>query len=207
MYASPKPKGFVDEVSDSRLFTRGWVFQERLLSARYLHFGREQWFWQCRQKTHAESDEYEDDMFQPLSLEGGRGADLGMIYASKKSKAAFSEWWSEAVEIYSQLDFTRMTDRKIAIDGLMNEIRRISGRQHSGHLDRVDTLANDVVLDVRRRHGTVILARTRAARYTVVVMAGFGRTRPLRDAGRSLDRSAELFGYCISRRDRSSPGI
>jgi hypothetical protein len=63
MPASPKPKRFVDEVSDSRLFTRGWVVQERLLSAWYLHFGREQWFWQCRRRTFAESDEYVDDLF------------------------------------------------------------------------------------------------------------------------------------------------
>jgi len=131
MYASTKPKGFVDEISDSRLFTRGWVFQERLLSARYLHFGREQWFWQCRERTFAESDQQADDsgQLQPPQRRSP-GADLGMAQAISKSGDEFSNWWSQAVEIYSELDFTRPADRTIAIKGLMNEIGRISKRQY-----------------------------------------------------------------------------
>ena len=33
---------------DTVLHTRGWVYQERLLSPRTIHFGQEQMFWDCR---------------------------------------------------------------------------------------------------------------------------------------------------------------
>lgn len=38
------PESFKKEVVESPLLSRGWILQERLLSSRYIHFGREQWF-------------------------------------------------------------------------------------------------------------------------------------------------------------------
>ncbi|ETN40172.1 uncharacterized protein HMPREF1541_04448 [Cyphellophora europaea CBS 101466] len=40
---------------DSTLHTRAWVLQERLLSPRTIHFGKEQMFWECRQHKACEA--------------------------------------------------------------------------------------------------------------------------------------------------------
>jgi len=37
------------------LYTRGWVFQERMLSPRILHYSAKQLFWDCAEKTACES--------------------------------------------------------------------------------------------------------------------------------------------------------
>lgn len=37
-----------DGVREAPLYKRGWVLQERILSVRTLHFGRQQLFWECQ---------------------------------------------------------------------------------------------------------------------------------------------------------------
>jgi hypothetical protein len=45
-----------DEIEDSVLLSRAWVFQERLLAPRVLHFARNQIFFECRQTCANESN-------------------------------------------------------------------------------------------------------------------------------------------------------
>ncbi|KAH8587021.1 heterokaryon incompatibility protein-domain-containing protein [Bisporella sp. PMI_857] len=40
-----------NSLHESPLFSRGWVFQERVLSPRILHFGRKHIFWECDTRT------------------------------------------------------------------------------------------------------------------------------------------------------------
>jgi hypothetical protein len=128
IYASIKPKTLAEEVSDSRLYTRGWVLQERVLSPRYLHFGREQWFWQCRESTVAESDGIAVVINSPVNA---IGADLGMVQAMRGSSDEFSLWWAQIVETYTQLDFSYVNDRFDALRGLMDKLKKETGRQHA----------------------------------------------------------------------------
>jgi Heterokaryon incompatibility protein (HET) len=44
-----------DMVSESVLGQRGWVLQERLLSPRFIHYGRTQIFWECRSQDCCET--------------------------------------------------------------------------------------------------------------------------------------------------------
>lgn len=46
---------FVENVEQSPLFKRGWVFQESVLSSRAVYFGAPQLFWECRRQAFAES--------------------------------------------------------------------------------------------------------------------------------------------------------
>ncbi|PMD40930.1 HET-domain-containing protein, partial [Hyaloscypha variabilis F] len=128
IYASIKPKTLAEEVSDSRLYTRGWVLQERVLSPRYLHFGREQWFWQCRESTAAESDGIAVVINSPVNA---FGADLGMVQAMRGSSDEFSFWWARIVETYTQLDFSYVNDRFDGLRGLMDKLKKETGRQHA----------------------------------------------------------------------------
>jgi hypothetical protein len=122
-YVSLCPLGFDEEVSNSRLYTRGWVLQERLLSPRYLHFGESQWFWQCREGTIAEVPGFEDG---EMSI----GSDLGMSQSILKDDIAFTKWWTQIAETYSRLDFTYDRDRSIALQGLVSEIQKINPQDH-----------------------------------------------------------------------------
>jgi Heterokaryon incompatibility protein (HET) len=45
---------FTDDVLNGTLGNRGWCFQERLLSTRLLHFGREQFHWECHEGIWSE---------------------------------------------------------------------------------------------------------------------------------------------------------
>ena len=125
MFASPVPKNFDDEVSDSRLYTRGWVLQERLLSTRYLHFGKDQWFWQCR-----ETGIQQISVSTPFHMPAG--ADMGMLKRIVTSPDEFSGWWMNIVETYSRLSFTIKTDRSIALRGLVTEIQKLTRKVEAG---------------------------------------------------------------------------
>jgi hypothetical protein len=115
------PQGLDSEVSKSILYTRGWILQERLLSHRYLHFGKTQWFWQCRQSTVAEFSGFEDQ-------ETGTGAAFhdGDEYDYLDDCTKFIRRWMRIVEAYSRLDF----DRFFAIQGLVNEGKAESGDEN-----------------------------------------------------------------------------
>ncbi|KAI2474515.1 HET domain containing protein [Pyrenophora tritici-repentis] len=46
---------FGDILQDTPIFRRAWVFQERLLSPRIIHFGKEQLFWECHTSNACET--------------------------------------------------------------------------------------------------------------------------------------------------------
>ncbi|KAH6715736.1 heterokaryon incompatibility protein-domain-containing protein [Leptodontidium sp. MPI-SDFR-AT-0119] len=116
------PEGFDQEVNHSELYSRGWVMQERLLSHRYLHFGKTQWFWQCRQSTISEMPGFEDqEKTIGSNFESGRSDN----YLDKPTKVV--RRWMKIVEAYSKLNFTVKTDRFVAIQGIVSETAKASG--------------------------------------------------------------------------------
>lgn len=52
---------FAENVEQSPLFKRGWVFQESVLSSRAVYFGAPQIFWECRRQAFAESWPFKTD--------------------------------------------------------------------------------------------------------------------------------------------------
>jgi hypothetical protein len=107
-------------ISDSILNRRGWVFQERMLSPRTLHFAN-QMFWECRtlqvcetfpMRLPDELNTFADhkDASLPVTLKNWRdiGEDGG---------------WSQVIEIYSNCQLTRLEDRLIAIAGIAREVQ------------------------------------------------------------------------------------
>ncbi|KAG4443876.1 hypothetical protein IFR05_000642 [Cadophora sp. M221] len=116
------PEGFNEEVNDSELYSRGWVMQERLLSHRYLHFGKTQWFWQCRQSTISEMPGFEDqEKTIGTNFESGKSDN----YLDKPTKVV--RRWMKIVEAYSKLKFTVNPDRFVAIQGIVSETAKATG--------------------------------------------------------------------------------
>lgn len=70
-----------EDLDQSVLASRGWIFQERFLSARTIHFSAEQMHWECRQTEASET--------YPTSTP------FGYSFRSKDSQASIRELLSE----------------------------------------------------------------------------------------------------------------
>jgi len=106
---SPIPFGGVDR--------RGWILQERLLSARLLHFGKQMMRWECCRHTCYEG------LHHPVHTSGGR---RNPEYVKKfalnlleptDTKSVYSYWY-EIVHDYSGRQLTKDIDKLPALSGL-----------------------------------------------------------------------------------------
>lgn len=122
------------KVKQSNLHTRGWVFQERLLSPRTLSFTSTGIAWHCRRTTADESDtggssqvtdwatgfrfkETMAELTRPIQYSLARGA----------NRKAFLMAWFEIVEEYVKLGLTQSSDKLIAIAGIASKISQTTG--------------------------------------------------------------------------------
>lgn len=109
-------------VSRTTLHKRGWVLQERMLSPRTLHFGR-QLFWECRMlqacETYPEGlpDEH-GDLYEEVD-----GFDHPLTTKNWLDECKGSEFWKELVEIYGRCSITKPYDRLIAVAGVAKALQ------------------------------------------------------------------------------------
>ncbi|KAL7623679.1 hypothetical protein AAE478_005231 [Parahypoxylon ruwenzoriense] len=88
------------------LLTRGWVFQERLLSPRFLQFGRDELLWDCRETMLCECGQRPPDLpYNQVSI----GSGIDHLLAHK---------WRKIIEFYCSLNLTYVTDKLPALSGL-----------------------------------------------------------------------------------------
>lgn len=87
----------------SQLATRGWVFQERVLAPRTLHFGAAEMGWECRSLISCECSAHSLRYRRTGSLLKGMVSGMG---------------WTDVVAEYSRLDLTVWEDRLVAVAGL-----------------------------------------------------------------------------------------
>lgn len=119
-----KPENFDHVLEKSSLYSRGWTFQERVLSLRTVHFGK-QLYWECcslrASTTFPSSVDYPcnfvDDSvlkFKQLSLNPGEDV-AGTLHRT----------WCSVVRDYSKRDFTEPSDRLIALSGVAKRLRQV----------------------------------------------------------------------------------
>jgi len=120
------------------LLTRAWVFQERLLAPRVLHFSHQELVWECAQCGDCQCGGFDD-----------RANAKTISWRTNNS-------WRKAVELYTMLKLSRETDRLVAFRGFTEFYARtvvanverdcLAGLwKDSLHLDllwRVESLAN-----------------------------------------------------------------
>jgi len=106
----------------SKLSTRGWVFQERVLAPRTLHFSQSELAWECQStctcecsatsvRNHLRASLLKDS----LTVIPGRHLD--------------DRWRNEIVQEYSCLDLTVPSDRLVALSGF---VKRVVGLRGAG---------------------------------------------------------------------------
>ncbi|CAF9915024.1 hypothetical protein IMSHALPRED_002313 [Imshaugia aleurites] len=118
IYSICEDRLWLDNVTDAPLNQRAWVIQERLLSCRTLHLGRDQIAWECQTLQACETfparlplkcSDYEDFAFRTKLA----NAPLKMV----------GRIWDNTAETYSRGRLTEETDKCIAISGIVEEMQ------------------------------------------------------------------------------------
>ncbi|KAK1834208.1 heterokaryon incompatibility protein-domain-containing protein [Podospora conica] len=112
-----------DGDGDGGLATRGWVFQERVLSRRMVYFSRGEMGWECRAgwgcecRGAAVGRERAGSVVKRFLMEGDAGAPGGLGVV----------WRREVVPVYTGLELTVVKDRLPALEGLAREMGGLRG--------------------------------------------------------------------------------
>ncbi|QDS78034.1 hypothetical protein FKW77_003054 [Venturia effusa] len=110
---------FADDVRNGPLNKRGWVFQERALARRTIHFTKNQTYWECGHGIRCETltkikNPYEaflgDPHFPSYGLRYNKGGDIA--------------FYERLYEQYSTLAFSQPEDRSNAVGGLEQRLLR-----------------------------------------------------------------------------------
>ncbi|KAH9217832.1 heterokaryon incompatibility protein-domain-containing protein [Leptodontidium sp. 2 PMI_412] len=138
-----------ESIDESPLCKRGWVAQERALSVRTLHFGREQLFWEC---MCVNSSEVFPKGIQ-RELEGlgiGLGADRSSVLPIR-GMTLEQQQWLPVVEICSRCALTFAKDKLVAISGMARELSKDMDCEYLAGLWRRD-LEHQILWKVKVAH-------------------------------------------------------
>ncbi|KAF2682599.1 HET-domain-containing protein [Lentithecium fluviatile CBS 122367] len=97
---------------------RGWIYQERLLSPRVLHFGPLELVWECYTCTTCECGESGN-----LHTDLSNKIEHSQIMGRATTKETFRNRWRNVVQEYSRLDLTFAKDRFPALAGLARQMQ------------------------------------------------------------------------------------
>jgi hypothetical protein len=132
---------WVEEVLDAPLNKRGWVLQERILAPRIIHFCRREVFWECCEKTVSESfparlpptSQSNKNIILPNDFRYikrlihyrytlGDSTHYGRTGPDPDEARRLYKAWHGVVEVYSQCQLTRQSDKLVAIAGLARSL-------------------------------------------------------------------------------------
>jgi hypothetical protein len=135
----------IDHMDDAQfpLFKRAWVYQERLLAPRVLHFGRQELFWECLERVACECS----GMFGERYGTGQEKFLSKLTHQEALSKSDLKHIrrrWHAIVEEYSQLSLTKMRDKLPALSGIAEQIKSLRDGSYLAGLWS-DTLVEDVL--------------------------------------------------------------
>jgi hypothetical protein len=117
---------------DLPLLRRGWVFQERLLSPRMLHFANGELIWECLEHTECEcGDMANSDAFSQYRWPVSKSHCHPAIWRlSNDDCIKTSKQWLALVKAYSQLELSKKSDIFPAISGIAKSFREATGWEY-----------------------------------------------------------------------------
>ncbi|KAH8760031.1 heterokaryon incompatibility protein-domain-containing protein, partial [Hyaloscypha finlandica] len=92
------------------VLTRGWIFQERLLSRRTVHCARGDLFWEC---LVAKKCECTGDFFDP-----NERAERQPFHSWRDITIDYNAMWMALVEVHTSRRLTKATDKLVAFSGV-----------------------------------------------------------------------------------------
>lgn len=110
----------VNQVEEGPLNQRAWVYQERLLSTRVIHFSDTQVFWECMENTSAEVFPDSIPSFARDCWVDPRGLSRLLFHGPVDSttKNSLYKAWRGLVATYSTSRLSHEEDRIVAISGI-----------------------------------------------------------------------------------------
>jgi hypothetical protein len=129
-----------EQISMGPLHRRGWVFQERQLSSRVLHFGR-QLLWDCLEVARCETfpnkmpHHVSDKTLGQLDGYASSASEYDAKGGSRKVREVYY-LWRNLVKNYVQCSFTKAEDKLIAFAGIAKAFQEATGDQYLAGLWR-----------------------------------------------------------------------
>ncbi|KZL85586.1 heterokaryon incompatibility protein [Colletotrichum incanum] len=123
------------------LYTRGWVFQERLLSPRLLHFGAGQVFWDCAAISASEA--LTDGLPPALDTVASthrswrrqlQGSALSVGSLVSSTADSLQGFWTDSVRAYTSCNLTFHNDKLAAMWGIAKLVRDALGEEYGAGL-------------------------------------------------------------------------
>jgi hypothetical protein len=117
LYCGANYKADLPEIETAILATRGWTFQERLLSPRILHYTDKQIYWECRRAVFAEDNIPRSPETQLLAP--SLPAQLKALAENKDTSGLLSLWYNSLIsQNYAKRNLSFPTDKLPAISAL-----------------------------------------------------------------------------------------
>jgi hypothetical protein len=110
------------------LFRRGWIFQERLLSPRVLHFTEHELIWECMQDYTCECGQFGLRLSWPSSKI--RWDPLSNQAQEKRGLPESLHMWHNTVSQYSKLQLSKPSDIFPSISGVAKVLRDVTGWEY-----------------------------------------------------------------------------
>lgn len=128
VHARPAIRHFDD--ADFPLFSRAWVFQERMLAPRVLHFGKQELWWECMESNHCECGGFSSGERLGNGQEKYMSKITHQEIISTSSLAYLSRRWHSIIEEYSELNLTKSRDKLPALSGIAEQMCTIREGRH-----------------------------------------------------------------------------
>ncbi len=156
----------------SKLSTRAWVFQERILSPRTIHFAENEMAWECRSLCDCECSTTSVRTLRKTSVIK-HFVQPGPIATRTEPTSPQTSWRHNIVPAYTRLDLTVETDRLPAMAGLADAASRVRSPddQYLCGLWR-GTLRDDLLWQVTLRGGARALSEGYAPSWSWASVAG-----------------------------------
>jgi hypothetical protein len=118
---------YFTDITEAPLNTRGWVAQERSLARKQLSFAKSQVYWECRELVASEQFPAgiptELKSYNPYNQAAPPSGHLGKPTLDYTMQEDQREAWAALVDFYSGCNFSRTSDKMIALAGMAEEMR------------------------------------------------------------------------------------
>lgn len=129
-HSYPDRLSYEEEREQRPLLTRGWVYQELLLSPRVLRFNADELSFECREGIICECRlPANARISEPLVA---RRKDFSLIENGLLSHTDAFPLWYNMVEQYSSMSLTKQSDRLPAFSAIASKFSRYGGRYYAG---------------------------------------------------------------------------
>ncbi|KAL7925629.1 HET domain-containing protein [Trichoderma austrokoningii] len=111
-------------IQEFPLMTRGWVYQEQILSRRYVHFCTREVVWDCRSQAICQCEsKYENTHWDLFRTNASRSIMRNNVKNGIATKQR--ELWHDNIMSMMELQFTYITDRLPAIAGVASQFAQL----------------------------------------------------------------------------------